>query len=70
MRASPSLTFSGTLAVYSNGQSDNTTTYSILAANNKYAQLNNTQISATAGHGCFTYAPEANAAKIQFDSEL
>ena len=70
MRASPSLTFSGTLAVYSNGQSDDTTTYSLLASNNKYAQLNNTQISATAGHACFAYASEAQAAKIQFDSEL
>jgi len=70
MRASPSLTFSGTVAVYSNGQSDNTTTYSLLASNNRYAQLNNGQISATGGHGCFIYATEANAAKIQFDSEL
>ena len=70
MRASPSLTFSGTLAVYSNGQFDDTTTWNLLSSNNKYSQLNNSQISATSGDGCFSYAPQANSAKIQFDSEL
>jgi len=70
MRSAPSLTFSGTLSIYSNDQSDEATSFNLNPGNNKYAQLSNDQISATAGHACFTYAPSSDAVKIEFDAEL
>ena len=70
MRSTPALTFSGTLNVYSNSQSDACTTFNLVSADNRVAQLNTTQPTATAGHACFCYADVSNAAKIQFDAEL
>jgi hypothetical protein len=70
MRSAPTLTFSGTLNVYSNNQSDPCTSFNLVVSDNRMAQLNTAQTTATSGHACFCYADQSNAAKIEFDAEL
>ena len=70
MRATPTLTSSGTFRIYSRSQNDTISDLSLKVGHNKFAQVNTDSISATGGDACFTYTNTSNAAKIQFDSEL
>ena len=70
MRATPTLTSSGNLRIYSRSQNDSISDLSLKTAHNKFAQLNTDSISGTTGDACFSYATSGDSIKIQFDSEL
>ena len=70
MRATPTLTSSGTFRIYSRSQNDTISDLSLKVGHNKFAQLVTDSISGTTGDACFMYAASSNAAKLEFDSEL